>query len=71
MLDAAERGDEDVAWEEGFEVYEAEGAGGGVEDLGVDSQDGSRRGAMAAAGVGRRLYLRCHYVWAEVYYLLR
>jgi hypothetical protein len=25
VLDGAERADEDVAWEEGFEVYEAEG----------------------------------------------
>lgn len=28
-----EGGDEDVAWEEGFEVYEREGVGGCVEDL--------------------------------------
>jgi hypothetical protein len=29
-----QRADEDVAWEEGFEVYEREGVWGGVEDLG-------------------------------------
>lgn len=29
----AQRADEDVAWEERFEVYEAEGEGGFVKDL--------------------------------------
>jgi hypothetical protein len=38
------RGDENVAREEGFEVYEGEGCGGGVEDLPVCLSLGARVG---------------------------
>lgn len=54
--DGAEGADEDVTWEEGFEVYEAVSEGGFVEDLcGKSSVSyGSRGGGGAEAEGGRK-----------------
>jgi hypothetical protein len=68
VLDGTQRAYEDVAGQEGFEVYETEGEGGFVEDLckGVSCgwmREGQRRGR----GQRGKAYLRSHFIRTEVY----